>query len=212
MKIEFILKDNRISRKDTTQKINLAQNNITIHFTNKGEPLPNTPIYALLKTPDATYRHTLDKNLTITKPPLQLSEHKFFKISLYYTINEKRITTNELIIPLDRSGWLEYKKPQNNHHQQYYENENEDCEDCGEYYPDIFDYILDELKISINKIIVKEEKAYGYHDEEIVQIIPLPDWVTREELDNFFGDIISDIELDEEIGDLIVTHKNIKFN
>ncbi len=207
MKIEFFLQDNRIIRKDSTQKLNLAQNDITIHFINKGEPLPTKKIYVLLKTPDATYRHRLNENLELLKPPLQLAEHKFFKISLYYTVNEKRITTNELIIPLDRNGWLEYKK--SNHHHQHYKRE--DCDDkCGEYYPDVFDFILDELKISINKIIIKEKNALGYHNDELVQIIPLPNWVTREELHDFFGDIVSDIELDEEMGDLLVTHKNIK--
>ena len=74
---------------------------------------------------------------------------------------------------------------------------------------DAFDFILSELKDAINNFRVDGKKCYAYHDNELVQIIPLPDFVTQEELYNFFGDVVDGIYLDEETGELTYTIKTI---
>lgn len=209
MQIEFYTKNNKLYRKNREQTIHTSQNDITLQFTLEENTIIGEEIYALIESPRVTYRLQLKKqdNLIYTCDfPKKLSHSTFFKISLYSIINEyHRWTTNILIIPLDRSGYMEYR-PTHHPHPNSYINCKHNKGEQYKYYPDIYKYILEILKESINRIEFDNEKAYAYHEEknekELIQIIPLPNYITREELNNFMGDIITDIELDQETGEL----------
>ena len=212
MKIEFYTKNNKLYRKNSTEIIHLSQNNIELQF-NIDEPQVTEETYVLIESPQYTYRIQLEKKdgLWICDFPHRVSESKFFKVSLYSILeDEDRWTTNIIIVPLDRSGYMEYK-PQNKHTNAYVYCDGEE----KQYFPDVFKYLIDVLKTSINYLEFKERKAYGYHEEngekDLIQVIPLPNWVTAEELNNFMGDIITDIELDETDGELYKVQGTISF-
>lgn len=210
MKIEFYTKNNKLYRKNSEETIHLSQNNIELEFKIQEEVSEET--YAIIESPNYTYRVKLQQKngYWICDFPHKLAHSKFFKVSLYSIIQGERWTTNIIIVPLDRSGYMEYK-PQNRHAHSYLYCDGEE----KEYYPDVFRYLIDVLKTSINYIEVKDRKAYAYHEEknhkDLIQVIPLPNFVTAEELNEFMGDIITDIELDEESGELYKVQGSLSF-
>ena len=233
MEIEFIIENNKLYKKDSIQTISQNANDITLTFKTT-EDWENYTVFCLIKTTEYTYRLILEKieNNLSCELPQKVTNTNFIKISLYGVNGNKRITTNELIIPINRSGYLEYKpvphKDRFHHHGKYHYHHNmlhgfhpvktphhyhhprgESIYD--EYHVDIYDYILSELKESINFLQFDDLKCYAYHEDELLQIIPLPDFVTRHELNDFFGDLVSDIEFSSN-GDVKIVKSSFDLN
>jgi len=195
--------------------------------------------YCIIKTPSKIYRIPFDEETNNVTIPSQAIEGTFLKVSLYGTKEDNRITTNELIIPIGRGGYLEYRPlPHHDcfpHHGKYHyhhdfnggfhlthshppkppkPSEKEECNNhhdriWDEYHVDIYDFLFKELRKNINSFVIEDGKCYAYHDEKVVQIIPLPEWVTWGDLDNFFGDLVTSINFYEN-GDVTVTNSSFK--
>lgn len=291
MIVEFYLKGNKLYKQDSEQTINQNATDIILSFDLK-EEWKDYKVYCLVKTKEFVYRlelHKKDDKLTCDLPN-EASSFAFIKLSLYGVGKEDRVTSNELIIPIDRGGYLEYKphkkhdifhhhgkhhyhhdfphhyppvkteKPPHHNHPNHkkpaeyhepfdvdeinkgipkppihpphkppfmwkkgdkahmYHHKSHDMHPNHKrpYYEvlgdktwddshvDIFDFVLNEIKESINYILIDDDKCYAYHNDKLLQVIPLPDYVTKEELKYFFGDLISDINFFEN-GDVIIT-------
>lgn len=285
--IEFYLKNNKLYKQDSEQTI--SQNATNVEFAFKlDDEWKQYKLFCLIKTKEFIYRLDLTKkeDLFVCELPDKASSFSFIKVSLYGINNDERITSNELIIPIDRGGYLEYKpvihhdrfhhhgthhyhhdfphhyppvktkhhhhhegNPHHHHHEGHPPHDKEDehphhhhhgkkppfdwdmndkrriyfnkihkhhhHHDHPRYelvgdsvwdkrHVDIFDFILHEIKDSINNVMVDNDKVYAYHNEKLLQVIPLPDYVTREELDYFLGDLVNDINFFEN-GDVIIT-------
>lgn len=287
MIIDFYIKANKLYKQDSEQTINQNATNVKFSFELTDEWIEYKP-FCLVKTKEFVYRLDLKKETIdesekyVCELPDKASSFSFIKVSLYGVSNEDRITSNELIIPIDRGGYLEYK-PHHHHdhfphhgthhyhhdfphhyppvkthhkhhhhkHEQKHDGENDEIDHkhhkhhhhnhkapfdwnikdkkriyfdkihhkhhkedphyelVGEAawdkkHIDIFDFILHEIKDSINNIVIDKDKVYAYHNERLLQVIPLPDYVTKEELDYFLGDLVTDINFFEN-GDVIIS-------
>ena len=277
MIVEFYLKHNKLYKQDSEQTINQNATNVEFSFKLDKE-WEGYRTYCLVKTKEFIYRLDLKKkeDAFVCELPDKASSFSFIKVSLYGINKEDRVTSNELIIPIYRGGYLEYKphhhhdmfkhhgthhyhhdfphhyppvKTEHHHHHHHKEGHNDNENDDNHHHHhgkkqpfdwdkddkrriyfnkthhhhhdhpryelvgdsvwdkrhvDIFDFILHEIKDSINNVMVDNDKVYAYHNEKLLQVIPLPDYVTREELDYFLGDLVNDINFFEN-GDVIIT-------
>lgn len=228
MKIEFYIKNKKLKRRHSEEKIQLPKDeeeNIILEF--EFEKNISEKIYLLLETPANLYRFILqkDENQKYSyEVPRKLFTSTFFRVRLYTIIDEKKRVSNEVIIPIKKD--IQRKIPKKGHLKLQYNNEYVECDEeeikpveCDtncKNYPDIFQYLLDITKESINKITIKGNKAYAYHEDDdgetLVQIIPLPNWVTKEELNEYISDTIKNVEVDEETGDIYEIKGELKFS
>ena len=111
MNIELLYENNQLSKKDPEQTINYNTTDVKFHLTIE-EGLEEYIFYCLLKTRHFIYRlkfKEVEDGYECTMPQ-QASTYEYIKVSLYGIKDDKRITTNELIIPILDSGYM-FDKP-----------------------------------------------------------------------------------------------------
>jgi len=269
--IKFYIEDNKLKKEDAEATINQDSTDNTFLFELNDE-WEGCKVWCLVKTPrPTTYRLEVIATSEghICDVPKNVTNENFIKLSLYSDCGNDRLTTNELIIPIDRAGYLEHipmhhhdrfkhhgkyhfhhrfpdvfhpthtqdyrpchhpspndpfhhhihdKHCHEKHHKHHHDNH---CPKPGHIkqknirlkygnnkYVDIYDFILKELKETINHFHFDDNKCYAYHNQDLVQIIPLPDFVTRDEMHSFFGEVVSEVVFDEDTGELYtITNK-----
>lgn len=198
--VQIIIKDNKLIKKNPETRLDSSEKNVKLEFI--FDEVQCEKYYALLDSPSGTYRALL-KETSIEKwydceIPEHIFDYSYLKVYLYgVTVKERKWKTNTLIFPISHKH--HHHKPHNPkphhkphkcepHHKPHHKPHK--CEP-GCKHPDFFEYILHLLKDTVNKIVIKEEehKAYTYHidgkKEKLIQIIPLPEWVTKEDLSDY---------------------------
>ena len=270
--IKFIIEENKLKKEDIDATIIRDSNDTVFTFT-LPEEWESYHLFCLVKTSN-TNRRTFRLPIQLTSEgylaevPIELTRETLIKISVYRTLEDNRVCTNELILALDRGGYIEYRPPpvchdhyphnglyhhhhcfpyafypsktdhpyhphfgspkspwgdsyrprypgkfgrhkENCHDKHHHHHHWHDEDIPKEGYVDIYEFVLSELKSSITSFAFNGNKCYAYHHEDLIQIIPLPDFVLRSELENFFGDVVYDVCLDEETGDLYLTKRTL---
>lgn len=114
MILKYNLSDNRLEKKDPTDFPNHLQDNIVLEF-NKSDELPNTKYYAYIKTSDAVKKVRIKKKNGVYScelPPF-VSHYSFFKLQVVSVIDNRKLVTNELIIPFRTLDYLDYNRAMN---------------------------------------------------------------------------------------------------
>ncbi len=114
MILKYNLSDNRLEKKDATLFPNHLQDNIVLEF-DKNEGLPNTKYYAYIKTSDAVKKVRIKKKNGVYScelPPF-VSHYSFFKLQVVSVIDNRKLVTNELIIPFRTLDYLDYNRSMN---------------------------------------------------------------------------------------------------
>lgn len=178
--VQILIRYNKLVKKNPETRLDGSQKDVELEFL--FDEVHCEKYYALLDSPSGTYRTLLEEKGEKTytcKLPEHIFDYSYLKIYLYgITVSEKRWKTNSIIFPI---------KHKHNHHKPHHKGE---CDPHCKH-PDFFEYILEKVKDTINKIVIEEEehKAYAYHidgkKEKLIQIIPLPEWVTKEDLDDY---------------------------
>lgn len=200
MNVQILIKNNKLVKKIPETRLDGSQKDVKLEFL--FDEVQCEKYYALLDSPNGTYRTLLQGTENVKEYICEIPEHifdySFLKLYLYgITTNEKRWKTNTIIFPI---------KHKHHHHKPPHKPDK--CEPHCKH-PDFFEYILEKVKDTINKIVIEEEehKAYAYHvdgvKEKLIQVIPLPDWVTDDELEDYatkteFLDLASRITTLEE--------------
>ena len=180
MNVQILIKNNKLVKKIPETRLDGSQKDVKLEFL--FDEVQCEKYYALLDSPNGTYRTLLQGTENVKEYICEIPEHifdySFLKLYLYgITTNEKRWKTNSIIFPIKHK----------HHHKPHHKGE------CTPHckHPDFFEYILEKVKDTINKIVIEEDehKAYAYHidgkKEKLIQIIPLPEWVTKEDLEDY---------------------------
>ena len=261
MIFKFYFEDNKLKKEDAEQTIIESSTNTIFEFE-LDEEWQQYTVYCLIKTKLNLYRLKLhkDEEKYQCKMPKEAFFDSFIKLSLYGVNNEDIITSNELIIPIDKSG---YPKPKRhchhhrfrhhgtshyhhgfphhfnpvNHHRNgcrhrcgihnhfkhpsqwdkfdklfvYHKMNNgplfyefSDEMNWNHNHIDEFDTVIQGLNEKTNYILIDEDKCYAFCGDELIQIVQIPEYITKDKLSFLINDLLEDINLFED-GDIIVS-------
>ena len=265
MIIEFYIENNNLKKREEEVTINSESTDVTFKFELNEEWENYTP-YCIVKTKTNIFRLKLHKNEEIYECKLPKSKiiPFFIKLSIYGINNENVITTNELIIPIEDSGYplkrCSFHHDRFHHHGKHHihhsfpyhfyhsRNDMNHCNyhkhkrsfkhpsqwdkfdklfiyhkmnndnafygfphdsnwKCGRI--DEFDMMIESISDSANNILIDEDKCYVYCDDELIQVIQIPEYITKDKLSFLIDDLLEDVNMFDD-GDIIISKNFFK--
>ncbi len=112
MILKYELNDNQLVKINQTDYPNHLQDNITLEFYDKTNII-NDKTYALIKTHDIVKRVKINnvEGVCSCELPLFVTHQTFFKLRVVVFVgNNLKMMTNELIVPVRVSDYLDYNR------------------------------------------------------------------------------------------------------
>lgn len=180
--LSFSVINQELVRTDDLYLVNKIQNYVQIEFTFDGKEWEDIDKYVIFTTKKKNYSIPLgNKMICNTKVPYQVLRHNKFYVSVF---GGNRITTNEVKVVMDISGYTENIQPID--------------DDAPK---DIFQVIQDRLNIKFDDMEYKNGNLICYSEGEIQKIVPLTnlefqDYYTKDEVEKKLEQMLTDFRVE----------------